>query len=73
MKKVSGARRVARELRRGGWVRSDHLYRRTACVVHSRIAELRARGWEIECDREQGKNGAIYTYRAKHVPAGWVW
>ena len=34
---------------RGGWVQD--LYRRTACMVHSRIAELRRRGYVIECKR----------------------
>ena len=34
---------------RGGWCAD--LYRRTACMVHSRIAELRRRGYVIECKR----------------------
>ena len=48
---MTDTERVLTALRdaRGGWVQD--LYRRTACMVHSRIAELRRRGYVIECKR----------------------
>jgi hypothetical protein len=44
----SDAERVLRILRdaRGAWV--PDLYRRTGCMVHSRISDLRRRGHNIE-------------------------
>lgn len=31
-------------------------------VIHSRIAELRARGYEVECSRTTIDGQAVYTY-----------
>lgn len=36
-------------LARGGWV--GDLYSQTHVMVHSRIADLRRRGYQIECKR----------------------
>jgi hypothetical protein len=47
-----------------GWV--DHIYRRFHhdVMVHSRIAELRGRGWLIDCRRFTDENGEPdYRYK----------
>ena len=52
----------------GEWVAG--LYQLTSCMVHSRIADLRRRGYRIECKRfAQGD----YRYRLKQdgEPAHW--
>lgn len=57
--------RILSKLRaaRGEWV--ENLYGTTACMVHSRIAELRRRGFVIECRRfGQGD----YRYRLVAEP-----
>lgn len=57
---MGDADRILAILRRseGRWVAG--LYQETACMVHSRIADLRHRGYRIECKRfAQGD----YRYR----------
>ena len=53
----------------GQWVAG--LYQLTSCMVHSRIADLRRRGYRIECKRfGQGD----YRYRLVRIdgePAHW--
>jgi len=53
----------------GEWVQG--LYQLTSCMVHSRIADLRRRGYRIECKRfAQGD----YRYRLVRIdgePAHW--
>lgn len=59
MRRPSGCERVLNVLRaaRGQWVRD--LYRITRAMVHSRVADLRRRGHDIECRRIDG----AYCYR----------
>jgi hypothetical protein len=46
-----------------GWV--DHIYRRFHhdVMVHSRVAELRKRGWDIRCRRVEDPEGTDYQYK----------
>jgi hypothetical protein len=44
-----------------GWV--SRPYRHLHVMVHSRIADLRRRGWNIECRRVQDSEGTDYQYR----------
>lgn len=62
---VTDADRLLTALRMepGQWV--GNLYHRTGCMVHSRIANLRARGYQIEC-RRFGKGD--YRYRLVSSP-----
>jgi hypothetical protein len=50
-----------------GWV--DHPYQRLRVMWHSRIAELRRRGWVIESRRVMDAAGkADYQYRLVSMP-----
>lgn len=46
---MTGCERVLEALR-GGPMHTKDLYRLTGCMVHSRVADLRKRGHEIEYD-----------------------
>lgn len=64
------AERLSYILEDGEWHTSAELYRRSMSIVHSRIADLRRRGWTIECERVAGAEGAkAYRYRATGRPA----
>ena len=52
--------RVAKLLKRGGWHSTmDIIQRAQVCAVNSIVAELRANGWQIECQR----TGDVWRYR----------
>ena len=42
-----------------------HLYTLAGCMVHSRVADLRRRGYKIECKRFSAKD---YRYRLVEEP-----
>jgi len=44
-----------------GWV--HHPYRQLRVMWHSRVAELRRRGWDIRSRRVQDADGADYQYK----------
>lgn len=68
-KKPSQSERLARILADRNWHTTEEIIRRCPCIVHSRIAELRRRGWEIEHERVAGPNDARHhRYRATRVP-----
>ena len=54
--------RVLALLADGNWHLAAELYQ-LGCIAHSRIAELRSRGHEIECERCDGEGAAAYRYR----------
>lgn len=69
-KRPSHVERVANVLADDQWHTSDELYHRTRSIVHSRIADLRRRGWEIEHQRVEGTNDARHhRYRVTRRPA----
>lgn len=53
---MTGAERVIAQLRSGPKTQAE-LYAATRCMVHSRVADLRRKGYVIECDKTAG-----YTY-----------
>lgn len=62
---MSGCDRILARLERGPATAAE-LYAETYCVVHSRVADLRKRGHDIESFRIEGKTGAAsYGYRLK--------
>lgn len=68
-KRPSHVERVASILADGAWHTSDELYRRTRCIVHSRIADLRRKGWEIEYQRLDGNTTRHHRYRVIRRPS----
>lgn len=64
MKKEStGCSRILHILNDGEWHTAAELYRSTASVVHSRIADLRKRGYMIEHRRTTGTDSTSHQYR----------
>ncbi len=51
---------------RGGWV--DRPYRRLSVMWHSRVAELRRKGYVIECRRGEADGRADWQYRLAGEP-----
>ena len=56
---ATGKQRVLNKLAtyNGEWISSDHLYETTKCMVHSRIADLRRDGHNIQHEVINGKHG----------------
>lgn len=54
-------------LAHGGWVTSQDLHRRVFCVLHSRVAALRKRGYVIE-HRGEGFGAELHEYRLVGTP-----
>lgn len=54
---MTGSERVLARLRQGPATASE-LYAETRCMVHSRVADLRRRGYDITCDKTRD-----YLYR----------
>lgn len=59
---MTGSERVLARLRRGPATAAE-LYAETRCMVHSRVSNLRERGYVIECDKRNN-----YTYRLLSEP-----
>lgn len=63
MNKESGCDRVLRMLSDGEWHTSAELYRFTACIVHSRISDLRRHGHIIDKRHVKGRGAESIEYR----------
>lgn len=61
-KRASANTRLLAILSDGAWHSHRDLYR-IGCIVHSRIAELRARGHRIECERRDVDGDPVWFYR----------
>lgn len=55
--------RVLEILADGKWHTTAEILRLVPCVLHSRIAEARARGLNVECDHTAGVGAESYRYR----------
>jgi hypothetical protein len=65
---MTGCDRILHRLQDGPATAAE-LYATTYTVVHSRIAELRRKGYWIDCDRVEGETGArSYLYRLVSGP-----
>lgn len=58
---MTGCDRILARLEQGPATAAE-LYATTYTVVHSRIADLRRRGYVIECEHVEGKGAASYLY-----------
>ena len=60
---TTGCERVRLALADGQWHTARELYSSTFTVVHSRISDLRRKGYTIECRRTSGSDARSYQYR----------
>lgn len=58
---MTGCERILARLEQGP-ASAAELYATTYTVVHSRIADLRKRGYVIECEHVGGTDAASYVY-----------
>jgi hypothetical protein len=58
---VTGCDRILSRLEMGPATAAE-LYATTYCVVHSRVAQLRDRGYAITCERIPGDGASAYLY-----------
>jgi len=59
---MTGCERILARLEQGPATAAE-LYATTYTVVHSRIADLRKRGYVIECEHVGGEGAQAYLYR----------
>ena len=60
---MSQVETILSALRRGPLTKADIYYLGAGMSANSRIAELRARGFDIRCERELINGRAVYRYR----------